>query len=421
MGTYQYKAIDRSGQPVQGEIEAPSETAAVSVLAEQGRFVNQINSHATENPVSATSYNNNPDSKDAVIRKNRKIRLNEADRTEFVRQLATALSAQLPLLVALQVVGRQNPHPKVKQLADEIADMIRAGQPLSYAFSRFPRSFDKLHLSMVTVGEATGNLAKTMEQLAAINERELETHNNIMTASLYPAFVLCLGLVSLVIIVTVILPQIIVSLGDTAMLPWPTRVILAVSNFFRSSKGILLVMVLVCSVFLFFLWKTTVAGRLLWDGVKLHIPVLASVQRKWAVARFSRTLGTLVQGGVGILDALNIVRNCLGNEVLARELDKITSQVRSGAPLADALHQSGSFPPLLVQIVSVGEQTGKLSELLLRAADTLDKEMNEAVKRFMTIFPAVLITILALLVGLIVAATLLPIVQIETAVPGMTG
>ncbi len=456
MAIYHYTAIDRSGQPVQGEIEAPDEAAATSALSEQGRFVTRIGLRPSDRLSIVGGYagsgNNvvsgNGDSGGKITdgigggngggtrgaglgggevllggsrSTRKKLRLSDVERTEFISQFATALTAQLPLLVALEVVGRQNPHPKVKQLAGELADTVRAGQSLSYGFSRYPRCFDKLHLSMVTVGEATGNLGKTMQQLTAINERELETHNNIMTASLYPAFVLCLGLISMVIVVTIILPQIIASLGDTAVLPWPTRVILVVSNFFRSSGGILLAVFLAGGISLFMLWKKTAAGSLIWDGIKLHIPILASVQRKWAVARFTRTLGTLVEGGVGILDALNIVRNCLGNEVLARELDKITAQVRSGATLANALHKSGSFPPLLVQIVSVGEQTGRLAQLLLRAADSLDKEMNEAVKRFMTVFPAVLITILALLVGLIVAATLLPIVQIETAVPGMTG
>ena len=151
----------------------------------------------------------------------------------------------------------------------------------------------------------------------------------------------------------------------------------------------------------------------------LKMPILGTVKGKWAVSRFARTLGTLTSGGVNILEALHVVRNCLGNEVLAREVDRAASEVRAGVSLSEPLRQSGRFPPLLIQIVILGEETGELSEMLINAADAFDKETSVAVKRFMAIFPAILITILAVVIGFIVAATLLPIVQIQTAIPGL--
>jgi general secretion pathway protein F len=172
-------------------------------------------------------------------------------------------------------------------------------------------------------------------------------------------------------------------------------------------------------VFLLKRWQRSENGRYLWDSMKLRIPVLGNVQQKWAVSRLARTLGTLSRGGVNIVEALQITRNTLGNEALAREVDKLAVQVRTGSSLAGALEKSGRFPALLVQVVSVGEQTGEFAEMLLGAAEAFERESRVAIKRFMAIFPAVLILILALLVGFMVAATLLPIVQIETSIPGL--
>jgi type II secretory pathway component PulF len=154
-------------------------------------------------------------------------------------------------------------------------------------------------------------------------------------------------------------------------------------------------------------------GRIKWDAFKLKIPVLGSVLRTIAVGRFARTLGALTKGGVTILESLGVVRDTLGNELLAREIDEVTEQVKSGTSMAGPLSSSGHFPPLLVQIVSVGEQTGKLDELLLNAADTFDEEADAAINRFVAIFPAVLILLLALVIGFIIAATLLPIVMMQ--------
>ena len=165
---------------------------------------------------------------------------------------------------------------------------------------------------------------------------------------------------------------------------------------------------------LYALWRwTRTAGRLPWDALRLKIPILGPVLRTIAVGRFARTLGALTKGGVTILDALAVVRDTLGNEVLAREIDTVAEKVKRGENLANPLEQSGQFPPLLIQIVAIGEQTGKLDELLLNAADTFDSEADAAISRFMAIFPAVLILLLAVVIGFIIAAALLPIVTMS--------
>jgi len=410
MPVFSYKAIDRSGQSVQGQIDADSIPTAKAILSQQGLFTDDLQRCIDQPDKSATP----------VKKRTSRSRLSEKDRAEFLRQLATALQAQLPLVTALQAVAQQNPRPMVKQLVSDLIDIIKSGQSLSYAMNQYPRIFERLHVSMVAVGESAGSLDDSVTQLAYLTENELETRNSITTAALYPTFVLGLGLISLAIVITWILPKILNTLAaDVPTLPWPTRVIKNLSDFLQSPTawGLLIVMLII--VIFLIRWKRTATGRYIWDKFKLQIPVLRTVQRKWAVSRFARTLSTLIRGGTNILDALQIVRNTLGNEALAREIDKIIQQVRTGAALAQCLQKSGQFPPLLVQIVSVGEETGKLANVLVNAADAFDRDTQVAMKRFMAVFPAILIVILALIIGFIIAATMLPIVQIETAIPGL--
>jgi type II secretory pathway component PulF len=267
------------------------------------------------------------------------------------------------------------------------------------------------------VGETGGILEQTSTQLAMILAREERVKTNMKNAAAYPIFVLAIGLVSATVIVTVILPRILETVGaGGAALPLPTQILMSVSSFlcalFTSVAGWFVLLATIVAMFAFRRW-TKGAGRFAWDRFRLRIPVLGSVLRTIAVGRFARTLGALTQGGVTILEALGVVRDTLGNEVLAREIDEVAEKVKRGESLAEPLEASGCFPPLLVQIVAVGEQTGKLDDLLLNAAETFDTDADAAINRFMAIFPAVLILLLALIVGFIIAAALLPIVMMS--------
>jgi type II secretory pathway component PulF len=204
--------------------------------------------------------------------------------------------------------------------------------------------------------------------------------------------------------------------AEVATLPMPTRILLGLSTFikgiFTTLGGWAFIVGVLAGLYYFGKWKKG-PGRLKFDTFRLKIPVLGSVLRTIAVGRFARTLGALTMGGVTILEALAVVRDTLGNELLGLEVDAVADKVRRGEALAEPLGESGNFPPLLVQIVSVGEQTGKLDELLLNAADTFDEEADSAVTKFMAVFPAILILVLALIIGFIIAATLLPIVAMQ--------
>ena len=253
--------------------------------------------------------------------------------------------------------------------------------------------------------------------------REEKIKSNMKTASAYPVFLLCLGIASATLVVTVMLPRILGTVDmPAAAMPLPTRILLSISDFMRtlftSVGGWVVLGSLAAGIIALRRWART-SGRVQWDAFRLRIPVLGSVLRTIAVGRFARTLGALTQGGVTILESLAVVRDTLGNEVLALQIDEVAEKVKRGESLADPLEQSGYFPPLLVQIVAIGEQTGKLDELLLNAADTFDSDADAAISRFMSIFPAVLILVLAVVIGFIIAAALLPIVTMSIGAGGM--
>jgi len=300
----------------------------------------------------------------------------------------------------------------MRELVDELAESVSSGQSLSEAMSEHPNVFGALYTSMVRVGETGGILEQTTTQLSQILSRDEKVKTNMKNASAYPVFVLALGLVSAIIVITWILPTVLKTIsGGIDVLPLPTRILMSTSTFIKSYGWLVLAAGLL-GVYVLRRWVRS-EGRLTWDTLKLKVPVLGSVLRSIAVGRFTRTLGALTKGGVTILEALVVVRDTLGNELLAREIDDVAEAVKAGSTLAEPLGSSDAFPPLLVQIVSIGEQTGKLDEMLLNAADTFDAEADSAIARFIAIFPAVLILLLALLIGFIIAATLLPIVMME--------
>lgn len=413
MGQFHYKAVNKSGGHISGEIEAVDRRSAVVALTGQGHFVTELLAGAAPQ---------NGDGKTTAIDvgqlvKFRKGKVSSKDVLAFTTQLGTALRAGLPLMRGLELIRKQQHKPVTKQLLGDLVDSVNTGKSLSEAMADHKNVFSPLYLSMIRVGETGGILEQTTAQLADILDREEKIRSNMRNASAYPLFVLTLGLVSVTIIITVILPRIMSTLGaDTATLPMPTRVLLGISAFvkgiFTTLGGWVFIVAVIAGLIYFSRWKKG-AGRLQFDAFKLKIPVLGSVLRTIAVGRFARTLGSLTMGGVTILDALAVVRDTLGNELLGREVDAVADKVKRGESLAEPLSESGNFPPLLVQIVSVGEQTGKLDELLLNAADTFDAEADSAVSKFMAIFPAILILALALVIGFIIAATLLPIVAMQ--------
>ncbi|MCH7556462.1 MAG: type II secretion system F family protein [Planctomycetes bacterium] len=425
MSQFSYKAVDRSGGHVRGTIEAIDRRSAVATLADNGHFVTELAEEAQS--LSVTSSVNGGEK--AALDLSRFMRfgsrkVSSKDVLAMTTQLSTALQAGLPLLNGLKLIHEQQHKAAMKEMLGELVNAVSSGQSLSEAMAKHEKIFSPLYLSMIRVGETGGILEQTTAQLAGILNRDEKIKTNMKNASAYPIFVLCIGLASVTIIITWILPTIIGTISESgALLPWPTRILLGISGFtkalFTKVYGWIILALIGAGVHYLIRWTRSSEGKIKWDTFKLRIPVLGSVLRTIAVGRFARTLGALTKGGVIILEALSVVRDTLGNELLGREIDIVAEKVKRGESLAEPLSESGYFPPLLVQIVSIGEQTGKLDELLLNAADTFDSEADSAINRFMAIFPALLILLLALVIGFIIAATLLPIIAMTVGGGGL--
>jgi len=406
---FSYKGVDGTGETITGLVEAVDKRAAIAELADKGHFATELleKSGSAAGQVGEGIFSLNK------ITGLGSAKISSKDILAMTTQLSTALRAGLPILNALELIADQQHRVAMRELVGELANAVRSGQALSDAMEEYPKVFSRLYVSMVRVGETGGILEQTMTQLADLLNRDEKTKTNMKNASAYPIFVMILGILSVVIMLTKILPKIIETIGaGVAVLPLPTRMLLGISDFL-TKYGWLAAIIIGTGLFSFAKWKRTEDGRLKWDTFKLKVPVLGSVLNTIAVGRFARTLGALTRSGIPILHALGVVRDTLGNELLGSEIDEVAGKVRMGESLAEPMSRSGIFPPLLVQIVAIGEQTGKLDELLLNAADTFDEDSEAAIKRFMALFPAVMIVLLAVIIGFIIIAMLLPIVAMD--------
>lgn len=397
MKHFSYKAVDNNGGHVNGTIAALDRKSAVMELAGRGQLVLDVIE------AGAAAYSE----KGFTLPGSHGI--SSKDILAMTGQLSAALRSGLPLLNGLEIIHKQQHKPAMREMMGDLVHSVSSGQSLSESMEKHANIFSKLYLSMIRVGETGGILDKTTTDLVSLLSREEKIKTSMKNASVYPIFVLAVGIVSVIVIITWVLPNILATIGDEIVMPWPTRLLLGISNFVRG-YGLILAIGIVGGVYLMRRWIKG-DGRLAWDTFKLKIPIFGSVLRTIAVGRFARTLGALTRGGVAILESLGIVRDTLGNELLGRGIDETAEKVKTGSPLAAPLGETGFFPPLLVQIVSIGEQTGKLDELLLNAAETFDEAADSAIARFIAVFPAVLILALAVVIGFIIMAILLPIIM----------
>jgi len=392
--------MDQQGTLVSGVATAESRSGAIAALAERGVFVTDMQQEggkAESKPLLSWSF--------------RRQRISLREKGPLLRQMWTALKAGLPLLSALRVVEEQADTTAMRELVGDLARRVQAGEPLSSAMEAHGREFSRLEVSMVRVGETAGLLDEVMGYLSEFADRDVEIRQKLRTAMMYPAFVMGLVAVSIVIVMAFILPRILGSITENvATLPAPTAALVWMTSAVRS-YGWLMVLAIAAGVWAFRAYISQPAGRLAFDKFKLRIPLLGTALRRIAVARFARTLGTLSRSGIQILEALRVLRDTLGNEALAQELDRVAAGITQGQSIAEPLRHTGQFPPLLIQVIAMGERTGRLDELLLQTADAYEKETSAAIAQVMAILPAIFIMLMALVVGFILAGIMLPIVS----------
>jgi type II secretory pathway component PulF len=392
-----------------GRLAAASRAAAVAQLASRGEFVLEMQEGKRGDADAGSgsrglSFGGN--------------KFSPRQRLALLRQLSVALGAGLPLVAALRVVAEQAEGSALRDVAQELIDAVEQGDALSAAMKQAQgeRAFNTMQVSMVQAGETAVVLDEVMASLATFAQRDLAIREKLRSAAIYPVIVLLLALISIVVILAFILPNIMSSLANTgAALPLPTVLLMQGSDFVRSPWGIGLGVLLLVAGVALWRWKDTPEGRLAFDGLLLRSPVMGTAVRRVALSRFARVLGTLTGAGIGIVEAMRIVRGTLGNEVLAQRIDAAAEEIVRGRSIAEPLGEDGLFPPLLVQVVAMGERTGQLDTLLMQLAETYEQETEVALQRVMSVLPAVLILLLAIVVAFILAAALLPIANMSIA------
>ncbi|MFZ9881891.1 MAG: type II secretion system F family protein [Phycisphaerales bacterium] len=331
------------------------------------------------------------------------------------RELATALEAGLPLMQALRTVRRQAARKGLQVILDFIIERVEAGVPFHQAAKEYGPPFDDMTVGMLRAADASGRNAEILHQLADLLERSVELRREVVGAVIYPLMIAGLIAVSVVILIVFVLPRVMKPILQAQLeLPMPTQILMAISDF-MGSWWPAIVAAIVLSWVGFRNWLSKPDNRVKFDGFMLRTPVVGRLVRDIAVARFTRTLGTLVSAGIPILSALKIVRDTLGNTALTSAIDQVSDKVTTGQSLADPLERSGHFPPLLVQSVNTGERSGRLEQMLLHAAGSFDRQVNNSLKLFTRMLPTVLLIVMALVASFVLAAILLPIIELQRA------
>ena len=335
--------------------------------------------------------------------------------TAFTRELGALLGAAIPIPQALEGLGEEEENLALRHAVTRISDSVRKGVSLSAALAEHPGLFGNLYVSMVRVGEEAGALPKVLADLALLLEHEDEMRSEVLSAVAYPAFVLCFGILTVTVLLGVVLPRLFGMLQEMlTVLPLPTLILLRVSGALHQYWGWLLIAIAAVGAGLRWYVKTP-GGAIVLDTAKLRLPLIGPLFRAAALGRFARTLGTLARSGVSLLPALKIVENTIGNLVLARMIAQVAEETRGGDSLAAPLRKLRVFPRTVIQMISVGEETGKLDEMLLRVADIEERHMRGRAKTLISLLAPALILVVGALVGFMVIAILLPIFKMSSA------
>ena len=418
MTRFRYQAIEGNGASVKGVIEAEDRQSAIHLLSGRGLFPSELEvcsqngngqTRAGALPAEAPDDKSRPKLKFGSGVKRKVL-------TAFTREIASLLGAGIPILQALQGLGQEEENPALKEIILSVSESVRKGAAIASAMEEHPKLFNRLYVSMVRVGEEAGALSKVMNDLADLLEHEDEVRGEVVAAISYPAFVLAFGFFTVTILLSVVLPRLFTMLQEMLpVLPLPTLVLLKTSGMLQQYWPWILVG-LIAAVSGAHWYLRTPAGALLWDRIKLRMPLVGPVFQAAALSRFARTLGTLVKAGVSLLPALRIVENTIGNLMLSNLIARVSEETRGGDSLATPLRKLGIFPNTVIQMVGVGEETGKLDEMLLKVAEIEERHMRARTKTLVSLLAPALILIVGAIVGFMVIAILLPIFKMSRAI-----
>ncbi len=419
MPIFQYTAMDASGKEQKGQHEAASEEAVAVFLKEQGMFPTSIK------PLAKAAKAKKEKAKGPGAAKGLNINLGPTvmkgkDLTVFTRQLAILLDAGLPLIRSLKTLERQAKNPAVKTILGKVAYSVEGGSTFSEALAQHPKSFDKLYLNMIRAGEAAGKLELILTRLAGFREKAAKIAGKVKSAMVYPAIVLSIAIGITIFLMIFIVPKFQVmftEMLDGAQLPAITQLVMGISTWLQNNIIIAIIVVVVLVVATKFILKTE-KGRFYFDKGVYNAPVIGMLISRNAISKFSRTLGTLMGSGVPVLNALQIVRDTAGNELVSKAVQQVHDAVKEGEPMAPPLLATKIFPDMVISMIEVGEETGKLPDMLEKIADTYDEEVDNAVSALTSMIEPLMIVFLAVIVGGIVIALFAPLITIIQTLGG---
>ena len=413
MAIYEYKAITKAGKPTKGVIDADSAAVARRKLREQDLFPTDMTEAAGVKNATASA---------AVDRQ----ALDERKGFRFVfggvptrdlalmtRQFGVLLRAGMPLVESLTALLEMTPRPRLKKAIYDVRDKVKSGSTLADALARHPRVFSPLYSNMVRAGEAGGALEQVLQRLADIEEHQAKLKGQIKSAIAYPAFmgVVALGIVSFLMLV--IVPRITqIFEKQEQELPTITKIMVSTSQFIGSYWW-LMIGVIGGMFFLWRLWVRTERGRMKWDRIRLKLPLYGTLLIKLISARFARTLGTMLESGLTMMNSLDVVKTVIDNKPIEESMADVKAGVRRGRDLAQPLRDTGFFPPMLIHMIELGQRSGQIEDMLLRVAETYDDDVRLATEAMVGLLEPIIIILMGVVVGFLVLAILLPILSMS--------
>jgi type IV pilus assembly protein PilC len=393
MPVYTYRGVNRTGANVAGEREADSKNELAAILRREQINVSKLSEKGREFNIPTFGTG-----------------VNEKELAIFTRQFSVMIDAGLPLVQCLEILGGQQENKTFQKILNGVRASVEGGTTLSAAMKQHEKVFDALYYNMVEAGETGGILDTILQRLSTYIEKNVKLKRAVKSAMIYPVAVLGIAGLVITLLLWKVVP-IFVTLfnGLQVDLPLPTRIVVGLSNFVGSIYGLLILVFFIGSIFATKFWYGTPQGRMAIDTLLLKVPVIGDVLRKIAVARFTRTLGTLISSGVPILEGLDITARTSGNAVVERAISQTRKAVEAGRSLVDPLKETDVFPGMVTQMIGVGEQTGAMDAMLQKIADFYEDEVDAAVKDLLTAIEPIMIVVLGVVVGGVVISMYLPL------------
>ncbi|MCY4320930.1 MAG: type II secretion system F family protein [Bdellovibrionaceae bacterium] len=403
MAVFEYKGLDKSGRFLKDFVEAENIKTAKQILKKKGIYLQEIEIQTHYKKDSGSLFQSQ--------------KVNTKELAVFTRLLASLLRAGVPLVEALDAISQQMPNPYFCSSVANLKDQVNEGKPFYIALKEYPLIFDLIYVSLCESGEASGTLDNILEQIADLMEKRASVKNKVLTALFYPMILFVIAITVMIVLCVYVIPNLMELFENVEDLPWMTKVTLALSNFLIN-YWIVLIVSFFTGLYLFLKWKKTKRGKSLWDKLILSIPVFGRLIRTADIAMFSKTLSVLLKGGVPVLKSMDIVKNVLSNNLIKQAVERARENIKEGEPIVEPLMRSGQFPPVVLQMIRVGEKTGELENMLDQVGQSYDRQVEMEVSALTALLGPIMILFMAGIIVFILLSALLPMLGSFDALSG---